>query len=67
MLEKFSALLGGQPSAAAGRDSVQIRKRIFLEKSSDFVQNTEQFCYSICYREESLFGDFFVKILKWKE
>ena len=25
-----------------GRDSIQIRKRIFLEKSSDFTQSSEQ-------------------------
>ncbi|TSC94147.1 MAG: hypothetical protein CEN87_600 [Parcubacteria group bacterium Licking1014_1] len=35
---------GAEAGGNAGRDSVQIRKRIFLKKSSDFVQSPEPNC-----------------------
>ncbi len=52
--ENFSVLLSGSAGGNAGRDSVQIRLRIFLEKSSDFVQDTEPYCMLLFCPVESL-------------
>jgi hypothetical protein len=41
MYRKFFCFVRRQAGGNAGRDLFKIRLRIFLEKSSDFVQNTE--------------------------